>query len=371
MKIIDIFPWDDHFNTGLPEVDAQHRKLAELLSRLASHLAFQLGDLELNTILEELTAYADYHFTTEEAIWRQFLDQDPSEREHIRGHRNFLDTVRRLQAHRDSQHPLTVSEEVLDFLVRWLAAHILESDREMAHIVLAMRRGLSLQQAKDEAREQMIGANRAMIDIILSIYATLSRNTLHLMRELSEHRQIEHRLQASETRFRLLVHNLPLGVAIMGRSFDIQYTNPAFECLFGMDSGQLVGKFCFNIYENRDTPCDHCPGLAAPGDGPAPRTKTRELHTNNGVFCVRNHAYCYRDEQAEVLGFVEIIEDISEYREAELTLRKQLDELRRWQAVMLDREDRVRELKGEINDLLDQLGKPPRYQAVPAVGDEP
>jgi len=55
-------------------------------------------------------------------------------------------------------------------------------------------------------------------------------------------------------------------------------------------------------------------------------------------------------------------------RSGEARLRAQLDELRRWQAVMLDREDRVLELKREVNALLVRLGEPPGY---PSAADGP
>lgn len=42
-------------------------------------------------------------------------------------------------------------------------------------------------------------------------------------------------------------------------------------------------------------------------------------------------------------------------------LERQLEELRRWQRVTLDREDRILELKEEVNALLLRLGEPPRY----------
>jgi hypothetical protein len=41
--------------------------------------------------------------------------------------------------------------------------------------------------------------------------------------------------------------------------------------------------------------------------------------------------------------------------------RRHLVELRRWHEVTLDREDRILELKGEVNDLLREAGRPPRY----------
>ncbi|MCF8199247.1 MAG: GAF domain-containing protein [Sulfuritalea sp.] len=44
-----------------------------------------------------------------------------------------------------------------------------------------------------------------------------------------------------------------------------------------------------------------------------------------------------------------------------VTLNEQLDELRRWQQVTLNRESRVLSVKKEINDLLAAHGQPPRY----------
>jgi hypothetical protein len=38
-----------------------------------------------------------------------------------------------------------------------------------------------------------------------------------------------------------------------------------------------------------------------------------------------------------------------------------LNELKRWYAATLDREDRVIELKHEVNKLLTEIGKPIRY----------
>jgi hypothetical protein len=45
----------------------------------------------------------------------------------------------------------------------------------------------------------------------------------------------------------------------------------------------------------------------------------------------------------------------------EQRLRQQLDELTRWQTVMLGREDRIQTIKAEVNALLAKQGKPIRY----------
>jgi PAS domain S-box-containing protein len=53
--------------------------------------------------------------------------------------------------------------------------------------------------------------------------------------------------------------------------------------------------------------------------------------------------------------------DITEKKRAEEKIRRQLVELRAWQNMILDREDRVQELKREVNEQLERLGEPIRY----------
>jgi hypothetical protein len=60
---------------------------------------------------------------------------------------------------------------------------------------------------------------------------------------------------------------------------------------------------------------------------------------------------------------------ITERKQAEATLREQLEELNRWHHAMLGRESRNLELKREVNDLLGQAGQPERYASVTA-GEE-
>ncbi|MDK9718134.1 MAG: PAS domain-containing protein [Trichlorobacter sp.] len=63
----------------------------------------------------------------------------------------------------------------------------------------------------------------------------------------------------------------------------------------------------------------------------------------------------------KVIGTVGFAQDITERRKAEKERADQLEELRRWQEVMLGREERIIELKGQINELLARLHEPPRY----------
>ena len=64
-------------------------------------------------------------------------------------------------------------------------------------------------------------------------------------------------------------------------------------------------------------------------------------------------------------GYVNLYgHDITKRKQAEEEIKKQLEELQRWQGVMLSRESRILELKREVNELLGKAGQPPCYTSV-------
>jgi|GEM_PF-2195468 len=298
MTAIDIFPWDDNFKTGLTEIDEQHRKLVQILNQLASHIAVGADVDRLSRIFDELTDYTVYHFTTEEAIWRAHLEQDPSESEHRGLHRAFVDELARLKARLNHQPLSAVADETLGFLARWLASHILEADRYLAHVVVARQQGLPLDSAKQQAAERMSGSTRGLIDIILSIYSTLSTNTLKLMRELREHRQdkaellkARQELQESETNFRSFFDTIDDFLFVLDGDGIIQRVNRIVTERLGYSEQQLIGKSVLHVHppQRQDEAMrivrdmlagkeDYCPVPLVTRDGRQIPVETRVVH---------------------------------------------------------------------------------------------
>jgi PAS domain S-box-containing protein len=86
-----------------------------------------------------------------------------------------------------------------------------------------------------------------------------------------------------------------------------------------------------------------------------------QTRPDGGTAWLRTSKVPMLDDAGQAVGVVGVYDDITRHKEAERQLAEQLDELLRWQDLMLDREDRILELKGEVNVLLARLGEPSRY----------
>lgn len=230
---IDIFPWNEHFLTGFPEIDQQHRQLVVLLNRLAGHVAYSGTNEQLGQILEELKDYTVYHFNAEEEIWSHHFADDPDERIHKEVHRSFVRTIENIEAERAQKTADVLIQDTLGFLAKWLASHILETDKRMAFAAQGIQAGLSIDAAKSYAEQKMSGETRALIDLILSTYGTLATNAVHLMRELHAHKQANAALQSSERRYHATIDASPVPIAINDDQGHIIYLNRAFSEIFG------------------------------------------------------------------------------------------------------------------------------------------
>ena len=70
------------------------------------------------------------------------------------------------------------------------------------------------------------------------------------------------------------------------------------------------------------------------------------------------------DSEGKIIGIAGISRDIHEQKLAEVKIKEQMAELKSWHNVTMGREERVLDLKREINQLLEEAGKPHKYKSV-------
>jgi hemerythrin len=130
----DLLEWSDRFNTGITGVDAQHRKLVELLNRLHRAIQNRQSKEVSRQILDELTDYTRTHFRLEEGLMQASRYADFAA--HKKMHEDLIAQVVALQAKLDSGTS-AIGFELLHFLKTWLVRHISETDKRFgAYYVL-------------------------------------------------------------------------------------------------------------------------------------------------------------------------------------------------------------------------------------------
>lgn len=184
-----IFPWNRNFETGIEEIDEQHRVLVDILNRLAQDCAASPESFQSSRVLEELLSYAAYHFRSEERIWNEHLGEAEMVRNHHDSHQMFFVRIQMLRNSDAENRELL--RELLEFLTHWLAFHILESDRRMALTVKAVGRGAELCEARDRVDDELSGTISILVTALLEAYGRLSDSAIRLIEETHERRRLE------------------------------------------------------------------------------------------------------------------------------------------------------------------------------------
>ena len=191
---LEIFSWNESFSTGIFQIDEQHKQLVYLINVLAAGIASKAKMPALDKIFNELVEYAVYHFKMEEAIWHDYLEGDALETSHNHVHESFIVEVTRLKGAAGAKTQNEMVENILSFLTNWLVFHILDSDKRMAMVVIAMQSGLSLEKAKQNVTRAPSHSMKALIGANLSMYNKLSRRTFQLMKEVHERKSLAEKL---------------------------------------------------------------------------------------------------------------------------------------------------------------------------------
>lgn len=194
IKSLDIFPWNKSFETGITLIDDQHKKIIDLLNVMVSHLAVQSDAPSIDKIFAEIKDYVQYHFAAEEEIWRAHFGGDVWLTWHHQSHEDFIAKVIHLKEVGSDRPYDEVLLEIVRYLTEWLARHILDADKRMAKVVLALPSGVSLSLAKEAANEEMAGSTKLLIETLMFMYNKLADSTLVMSREIYKRQVVEQEL---------------------------------------------------------------------------------------------------------------------------------------------------------------------------------
>lgn len=122
--------WSDDLNTGVPEIDAENKKIVDYINTLADAKAS--GDSgAVATVLDELLGYAVNHFLFEEHLMEQANYEFRASHEAF--HELFAKKLADLRGRCKEGEEIT--DQLIAFLTDWVNVHIRHEDKKYASLV--------------------------------------------------------------------------------------------------------------------------------------------------------------------------------------------------------------------------------------------
>jgi hemerythrin len=122
--------WEDGLKTGDPNIDFQHKYLFDTFNKLGDAIIRDQGKDNINTIIERLKFYAEWHFGKEEKCMDDH--QCPIAEKNKSAHAFFLDMLNKYyeeynQAGGSTELAIKIHETLSD----WFLNHVLKTDTNL------------------------------------------------------------------------------------------------------------------------------------------------------------------------------------------------------------------------------------------------
>lgn len=139
-----------------------------------------------------------------------------------------------------------------------------------------------------------------------------------MSRDITERKSMEEALKKTEHEKALILESIAEHVVYQDTECKIIWTNRAAGESVGLAPDKLVGRYCYEVWQQRSEPCEGCPIVKTFKTG---RSEEGEMTTPDGrVWFIR--AYPARDENGNLIGAVEVTLEITERKRAEEALRE-------------------------------------------------
>ena len=148
-----------------------------------------------------------------------------------------------------------------------------------------------------------------------------------LHEEITERERVEKALRDSENFLDDVIESIQDGISVLNPDLTIGHTNSVMKKWYD-DKMPLVGKKCYECYQNQSHPCDPCPTLRALETGQAERETVRG--PGSSIDWIELYSYPIKDkESGRITGVVEFVRDITERKR----LERQLAQAQKMKAV--------------------------------------
>jgi two-component system, NtrC family, sensor kinase len=285
-----IITWTKQLNVGIDSIDQQHRRLVDIINQLDESVALGDEPTAILSLISELIDYTHYHFEHEERLMGEAGYDAKKLAQHQLLHQAFVSKVLEEQK-KAVTDPDTVSSNLLEFLVEWLSAHILYSDKQMALDISNITTDSSV-------------LKKQQTDIMQS-------NLYSALRE-------------SETRFRDLADHLPAIIWIANARHEPIFCNRFCLKLYGLSKAQLSKETWLNQVDDRDRLRVQQAYLQASVQRTPLKLEYRLIHAENSELWVLETAVPRIRRNGQFAGLMGCGVDITAQKLSEANLEQQV-----------------------------------------------
>lgn len=150
---IKIFEWTDDYKTNISNVDSQHLYLVKIINGISKNFYEKtLTKSEFDSAVFKLLDYTNYHFKDEEALMERYKLNADFLADHKNNHQTFLKKVHDMLDDLGSELEDDKVKNLIEFLISWLAYHILGQDQNMANQISLINDGISTEEAYEASK---------------------------------------------------------------------------------------------------------------------------------------------------------------------------------------------------------------------------
>ncbi|MFC1866686.1 transporter substrate-binding domain-containing protein [Thermodesulfobacteriota bacterium] len=178
-------------------------------------------------------------------------------------------------------------------------------------------------------------------------------------KDITERKNAEEAIKESEERIKTILDSISTGIIVIDpENRTIVDANPIAERMIGLPRKEIIGNLCHKFIcprEMNDCPIIDHDQTVDNVDRTLLNADGREIPILKTIVKVI---------LGDKLHFVESFVDLTERKQAEKALQQNLEELEEFNQLTIGREEKMIELKEEINRLMKQLGKEEKYEIV-------
>jgi len=144
---------------------------------------------------------------------------------------------------------------------------------------------------------------------------------LKVTEDITEHSQTVETLRESKRFLKEVFDAIRDGISVLDINLKIVRVNSWMEEMYPKEGG-LAGRKCYEVYQNRDTPCPRCPSLKTIETGKVHNAIVPFPSEEDPTGWIDLSSFPLKNVEGDIVGVIEYIKDITRLKQADEALRE-------------------------------------------------